>query len=53
MRKTGKCIGNFGRKPEDKRPFERPRRSWGRITLEWILGKEGRKVWRAVLDAVI
>jgi hypothetical protein len=31
-------------KPEGKRPLERPRRRW-EIILEWILGKQGGKVW--------
>jgi len=46
-RREKKCIQDFGRKPEGKRPFRRPRRSWEnniRMNLQEIsLG--GRLDW--------
>jgi len=33
-----------GKAEGKKRPSRRPRRRW-EITLEWILGKQGEKVW--------
>jgi hypothetical protein len=40
-----KCMQNFGRKPEGKRPLGRLRRRGvdGRIILEWSLWKHGGK----------
>jgi hypothetical protein len=34
----------FVGKPEGKRRYRKPRKD-GKIILEWILGKQGRKVW--------
>jgi hypothetical protein len=52
------------RKPEGKRPLERPRRSWengirmdfreiGRGCVKWIHLDQDRDRWRAVVNAVM
>jgi hypothetical protein len=40
-----KCIQNFGRKTREERDKSEDLDVYGRIILEWILGKEGGKVW--------
>jgi len=40
-----KCIQNVGRKTCSEKNYSKVLCVCGKITLEWILGKLGRKAW--------
>jgi len=59
-----KCIQNFGRIPERKRPFGRPRRRWednirmdrreiGWEVVDWMHLALDREQWRALVNTVM
>ena len=48
MREQKSCIQGFVRKPEERRPFERPRRRW-KVNIKMGLRKVGLGAWTGLI----